>query len=61
MQDTQGLERGMSVVDLGQTISVPVGEKSLGRLFNVLGETLDGKGDITGAPLRGIHQEALPL
>ncbi|HMO78462.1 MAG TPA: F0F1 ATP synthase subunit beta [Candidatus Paceibacterota bacterium] len=58
MQDTQGLERGMTVTDLGQAISVPVGEKSLGRLFNVLGETLDGKGEITGAPVRGIHQEA---
>jgi F-type H+/Na+-transporting ATPase subunit beta len=58
MQDTQGLERGMSVVDTGAAISVPVGEKSLGRLFNVLGETLDGKGEITNTPLRAIHQEA---
>ncbi len=58
MQDTQGLTRGMSVTDTGSGISVPVGQKSLGRLFNVLGDTLDGKGDITGAPLRAIHQEA---
>ena len=58
MQDTQGLERGMSVVDTGTAISVPVGEQSLGRLFNVLGKTLDSKGEITTAPLRGIHQEA---
>ena len=58
MQDTQGLERGMSVADTGTSISVPVGEQSLGRLFNVLGKTLDSKGEITTAPLRGIHQEA---
>lgn len=58
MQDTQGLMRGMEVVDTGKAISVPVGEKSLGRLFNVLGDTLDGKGDVGDAPTRGIHQEA---
>ncbi len=58
MQDTQGLERGMTVEDTGRAISVPVGEKSLGRLFNVLGEPLDGKGELKDAPLRGIHQDA---
>lgn len=58
MQDTQGLTRGMEVVDTGEAISVPVGEVSLGRLFNVLGTTLDGKGEIEDAPTRGIHQEA---
>ena len=58
MQDTQGLTRGMSVVDSGAGISVPIGQKSLGRLFNVLGETLDGKGEITDAPRRAIHQDA---
>jgi len=58
MQDTQGLVRGMDVTDTGAAISVPVGEVSLGRLFNVLGQTLDGKGDIKDAKLRGIHQDA---
>jgi F-type H+/Na+-transporting ATPase subunit beta len=58
MQDTQGLERGMSVVDTGSGISVPVGQKSLGRLFNVLGTALDGKGEVKDAPTRAIHQEA---
>lgn len=58
MQDTQGLIRGMEVKDTGSAISVPVGEVSLGRLFNVLGQTLDGKGEITGAKMRGIHQDA---
>ncbi len=58
MQDTQGLTRGMEVLDTGKGISVPVGQKSLGRLFNVLGEPLDGKGDVSDAPRRAIHQEA---
>jgi F-type H+-transporting ATPase subunit beta len=48
----------MEVLDTGEGISVPVGQQSLGRLFNVLGKTLDGKGEITGAKMRGIHQEA---
>lgn len=58
MQDTQGLTRGLSVTDTGEPISVPVGEISLGRLFNVLGETLDGKESISGSKKRAIHQEA---
>lgn len=58
MEDTQGLTRGMEVKDTGAAISVPVGEQSLGRLFNVLGKTLDGKDDISGTEKkRGIHQE----
>ena len=52
MDDTQGLQRDMEVTDTGAPISIPVGEKALGRLMNVLGKTLDGKGDITGAPIR---------
>lgn len=58
MQDTQGLTRGLEVEDTGAAISVPVGEGSLGRLFNVLGETLDGMGSMKDAPQRAIHQEA---
>ncbi len=58
MQDTQGLTRGLDVKDTGAPISVPVGEGSLGRLFNVLGDTLDGKGSMDDAPKRAIHQEA---
>ncbi len=58
MQDTQGLTRGMAVADTGAAISVPTGEPSLGRLFNVLGQTLDGKGEVKGGTLRAIHQEA---
>ena len=59
MQDTQGLERGLEVVNSGAPISVPVGEQSLGRLFNVLGNTLDDGADISGSDAkRSIHQEA---
>lgn len=58
MQDTAGLTRGLSIEDTGAPISVPVGEKALGRLMNVLGETLDGKGDITDAPKLPIHRKA---
>lgn len=56
MEDTGGLVRGMEATDTGTAISVPVGEAALGRLFNVLGETLDGGETITDAPLRSIHQ-----
>ncbi len=58
MQNTDGLTRDMEVKDTGAAISVPVGEKALGRLFNVLGDTLDGGAKITDAPLRAIHQDA---
>ena len=43
MGDTSGLKRGLDVYDLGAPISIPVGEKVLGRMFDVLGNTIDGK------------------
>ena len=46
MKSTDGLVRGMDAVDQGGPISVPVGEQSLGRIFNVLGDPIDGKGSI---------------
>lgn len=58
MQDTQGLERGLEVTDTGAAISVPVGEVALGRLFNVLGDTLDGGASLDTVPKKGIHQDA---
>ncbi len=58
MQDTQGLERGLTVVDTGAAISVPVGEIALGRLFNVLGDTLDDGAPLTNVEKKGIHQDA---
>ena len=48
MSSTDGLVRGMDCTALGQPISVPVGPKTLGRLINVLGETVDNKGQIEG-------------
>ena len=41
---TDGLQRGHDVIDTGAPISVPVGEKTLGRMFNVTGEPIDGQG-----------------
>ena len=41
MKPTDGMQRGMQVVDLGEPISVPVGPKTLGRVLNVLGEPID--------------------
>jgi F-type H+/Na+-transporting ATPase subunit beta len=62
MKSTDGLVRGMDVVDLGAPISVPVGSQSLGRIFNVLGEAIDGKGPIADPDKRyPIHRPAPSL
>jgi F-type H+-transporting ATPase subunit beta len=58
MDATEGLVRGAAVTDAGGPIAVPVGDKTLGRILNVVGEAIDMKGDITDAPRRGIHQSA---
>jgi F-type H+-transporting ATPase subunit beta len=59
MSETAGVARGEKVSATGAAISVPVGEASLGRLFNVLGETIDGKEPIpTSAPRLPIHRAA---
>ena len=42
MDSTDGLVRGMEVIDTGQAIAMPVGEDIRGRLFNVVGESIDG-------------------
>ncbi len=47
MDATDGLQRGMDVVDLGKPISMPVGEAIKGRLFNVVGDAVDGIGEVT--------------
>ncbi len=52
MRSTDGLVRGMEATDLGVPISVPVGEQSLGRIFNVTGDTIDGKGPVANPELR---------
>lgn len=59
MQDTAELKRGMEVLDTGAPISVPVGKDSLGRMFSVLGEPIDGKEQVSGSAKRlPIHREA---
>src|SRR5699024_8444175 len=58
MGSTDGLIRGMEAEDTGEPIAVPVGEDTLGRMFNVLGETIDGKEDVKDKQLSPIHRPA---
>ena len=59
LSTTDGLVRGMDVVDSGGPITVPVGEASLGRVFNLLGEAIDEQGDIPADTKRlPIHRDA---
>ncbi|MGB0541577.1 MAG: F0F1 ATP synthase subunit beta [Hyphomicrobiales bacterium] len=58
MDTTEGLERGHDVKSTGQPISVPVGDETLGRIMNVIGEPVDEKGDIKTESVRAIHQQA---
>ena len=55
---TDGLARGTSVVDTGAPISVPVGERTLGRIFNVLGDTIDEGADVAEGERWPIHRKA---
>ncbi|CAM4369970.1 MAG: F0F1 ATP synthase subunit beta [Paenibacillus macerans] len=57
MASTDGLVRGTEAVDLGAPISVPVGEVTLSRVFNVLGETIDNKGEAATELRYPIHRE----
>jgi len=54
---TEGLKRGIETVDTGAAVEVPVGDPTLGRLFNTLGETLDGLEEINGAETWPIHRQ----
>ncbi len=56
MDSTDGLVRGQEAVSTGKSITVPVGEKALGRILNVLGDPIDGLGEITDAPRWEIHR-----
>lgn len=58
MGSTDGLKRGDEVLNTGAPISVPVGEKTLGRIFNVLGEVVDGGKQVEGEKKYPIHREA---
>ena len=57
MGPTQGLKRGTKVLNTGVPIKVPVGEKTLGRLFNVLGEPIDEKGKVKAKTHSPIHKK----
>ncbi|HEY9762824.1 MAG TPA: F0F1 ATP synthase subunit beta [Trichocoleus sp.] len=61
MSSTDGLVRGMEVVDTGSPISVPVGAATLGRIFNVLGEPVDEKGPVNAEATSPIHRDAPKL
>lgn len=61
MASTDGLERGMLAIDTESPISVPVGNITLGRLFNVLGETIDNGETINSKEYRPIHRQAPSL
>jgi F-type H+-transporting ATPase subunit beta len=58
MASTDGLTRGMEAVDQGTPISTPVGEAVLGRVFNVLGEAIDNRGEVETDERRPIHRSA---
>jgi len=57
LDSTDGLKRGMEVIDTGASILVPVGDAVRGRLLNLLGEPIDGKGPVNSEVKRPIHRE----
>jgi F-type H+-transporting ATPase subunit beta len=58
LEPLEGTTRGLDVVDTGEPIKVPVGKKVLGRVFNVLGQPIDGKEEVKGAALWSIFRSA---
>ena len=58
LSGSEGLRRGMPVIATGKCIEVPVGEATLGRMFNVLGQPIDGKGDLEKGEKMGIYRPA---
>jgi len=58
MRSTDGLKRGVEVVDLGCPITVPVGSPTLGRIFNVIGEPVDEQGEVVFDETLPIHRDA---
>jgi F-type H+-transporting ATPase subunit beta len=58
---TEGLRRGADCVDTGGPVSVPVGEETLGRVFNMLGEPIDKRGEVNTKEKRSIHRQAPPV
>jgi len=58
MDSTEGLVRGQQVTDTGSPIMVPVGDETLGRIMNVIGEPVDEAGPLVTPTKRAIHQDA---
>ncbi|EMI21170.1 F0F1 ATP synthase subunit beta [Rhodopirellula maiorica SM1] len=58
---TDGMMRGMEVLDLGRPVTVPVGVKTLGRVFNVLGNPIDNRGEVEAEDYWPIHRQAPPV
>ncbi|MDB9539610.1 F0F1 ATP synthase subunit beta [Anabaenopsis arnoldii] len=58
---TSGLARGSLVTNTGHPLQVPVGKRLLGRVFNVFGQTIDRKPEISGGEWRSLHQSPVPL
>src|SRR6266704_2571662 len=58
MDTSEGLVRGQEVIDTGRPIEVPVGDGTLGRIINVIGDPVDEAGPIKAAAKRAIHQPA---
>jgi len=61
LTSTRGLSRGEAVLDTGQSLKVPVGERVLGRMFDVFGQTIDRKAPVEGGEWRSIHALPVPL
>jgi len=61
MDSTDGLVRGMAATDTGAPITVPVGDECLGRIFNLVGDVIDGKPPVKGAKRMPIHRAAPPF
>ena len=58
MDSVEGLQRGVDVIDTGKPITVPVGEATLGRIINVVGDPIDEKGELKSSEHAAIHAEA---
>jgi F-type H+-transporting ATPase subunit beta len=61
MGSTDGLQRGMEIINTGSPIQAPVGQETLGRMFNVLGEPIDGMPAVKTKKTYAIHRQAHPL
>ncbi len=58
---TDGLQRGAKILDTGRPVCVPTGPNTLGRVFNLVGDPIDGRGPVQAENWRSIHREPIPL